>query len=241
MRQQVTEVYPNISIHAPLRGRPKLQQKKLKVPLFQSTPPCGGDQFLRWPAPSRQNFNPRPLAGATLSRPGFDCRIAISIHAPLRGRPAIPYRPIVDRVFQSTPPCGGDYFETIRGPGRRISIHAPLRGRLFIKHRFPGHVQFQSTPPCGGDVRSIMVLISSLISIHAPLRGRPAVWIDWQTFIKISIHAPLRGRRRRPGKSKGRHYFNPRPLAGATFCVLFRWKALFDFNPRPLAGATLLM
>ena len=56
---------------------------------FQSTPPCGGDDF--W------------LPDA------YDNRI--SIHAPLRGR----QQKLVDagkaETFQSTPPCGGDLDE----------------------------------------------------------------------------------------------------------------------------------
>ena len=33
-------------------------------------------------------------------------------------------------------------------------------------------------------------------------------------------------------------YFNPRSLAGATFCTLPPQRFVIDFNPRSLAGAT---
>ena len=117
-----------ISIHAPLRGRPRLWL------------PCARCFY----------FNPRPLAGATGREPATMKLALISIHAPLRGRPAASYwsryyhhfnpRPLAGATqqlealaegyqFQSTPPCGGDggfddHLLTVE-----ISIHAPLRGR----------------------------------------------------------------------------------------------------------------
>ena len=99
-----------ISIHAPLRGRLPLSFRFLYSRLFQSTPPCGGDtQAPTWCSASA-DFNPRPLAGATgrylLARDANN----ISIHAPLRGRQA--WNGLTARCrlrFQSTPPCGGDF------------------------------------------------------------------------------------------------------------------------------------
>ena len=141
-----------ISIHAPLRGRPlcgcsgggesdfnprplagaTAQGKQtLSGPIFQSTPPCGGDQHFRSHGSGSGNFNPRPLAGAT-SIPAADyIRINISIHAPLRGRP-------VEGLFSIVLLA--------------ISIHAPLRGRLRWCAVDCEWTRFQSTPPCGGDV-----------------------------------------------------------------------------------------
>ena len=96
---------------------------------FQSTPPCGGDTCGMMPTASGWNFNPRPLAGATLKRSchfwktDFNPRPLagatrcykrckkwgkISIHAPLRGR-------------------HGQLW--LDGDEIAISIHAPLRGR----------------------------------------------------------------------------------------------------------------
>ena len=56
---------PDISIHAPLRGRLPLPRKVLPSRAFQSTPPCGGDSDGPRGSEQPRNFNPRPLAGAT--------------------------------------------------------------------------------------------------------------------------------------------------------------------------------
>ena len=56
--------------------------------------------------------------------------IDISIHAPLRGRPKGVPREYDESEFQSTPPCGGDWFDSAVPIAEIISIHAPLRGRL---------------------------------------------------------------------------------------------------------------
>ena len=57
-----------ISIHAPLRGRPRKPWLTLLHHQFQSTPPCGGDAAGSSRRDTTTNFNPRPLAGATLRR-----------------------------------------------------------------------------------------------------------------------------------------------------------------------------
>ena len=56
----------DISIHAPLRGRHRCDAAAASQVRFQSTPPCGGDPVYRplWAAVA--DFNPRPLAGATV-------------------------------------------------------------------------------------------------------------------------------------------------------------------------------
>ena len=75
---------------------------------FQSTPPCGGDKAIKAIKIQKKNFNPRPLAGATVLGGVFVADVGISIHAPLRGRhdTAEPFMYLIQ--FQSTPPCGGD-------------------------------------------------------------------------------------------------------------------------------------
>ena len=120
-----------ISIHAPLRERPRYDGSFLRSDLFQSTLPYGSDQSSRASIITYNNFNPRSLTGAT-SRPitknatnsDFNPRSLtgatieltyvdadkeyISIHAPLRERPPIIH---VLRIRYA------------------ISIHAPLRER----------------------------------------------------------------------------------------------------------------
>ena len=54
--------------------------------VFQSTPPCGGDQIRDSFRDYTYDFNPRPLAGATHLADIDQAICRISIHAPLRGR-----------------------------------------------------------------------------------------------------------------------------------------------------------
>ena len=97
-----------ISIHAPLRGRPYLSDSTERKLRFQSTPPCGGDRKWTCTRSTWRNFNPRPLAGATMRCANATSRKRISIHAPLRGRLGGVLYFIRKKLFQSTPPCGGD-------------------------------------------------------------------------------------------------------------------------------------
>ena len=60
--------------------------RKRRTNGFQSTPPCGGDTGCDCLSAAPHNFNPRPLAGATVK--GFELQSFAT--------------------FQSTPPCGGD-------------------------------------------------------------------------------------------------------------------------------------
>ena len=162
-----------ISIHAPLRGRHFFPQKKvnqrnfnprplagatksslasLPPPIFQSTPPCGGDHFATRSRTTRTIFQSTPPCGGDRI-----CLLTRLLHPP---------------KFQSTPPCGGDREQGVRVLRGGISIHAPLRGRRDVSitiyidtyfnprplagatHFAPGFPRFsafQSTPPCGGD------------------------------------------------------------------------------------------
>ena len=54
------------------------------------------------------------------------------------------------------------------------------------------------------------------ISIHAPSRERPKYVNRSYKLKTISIHAPSRERRRIAAIQKGKQYFNPRSLTGAT-------------------------
>ena len=120
-----------------------------------------------------------------------------------------------------------------------MSIHAPLRGRRRRGKR---------TGRTG------------TISIHAPLRGRLITMISPPTSTGFQSTPPCGGDWRPVRRAVKMHYFNPRPLAGATATL---WRFLgrseisihaplrgrrlltvtsarnFNFNPRPLAGATL--
>ena len=99
---------------------------------FQSTPPCGGDVDTSCECESQQNFNPRPLAGATHRFTRRDDAYVISIHAPLRGATNSAYLSIRDgHNFNPRPLAGATCHVFSRGPVRSA---------------------FQSTPPCGGDL-----------------------------------------------------------------------------------------
>ena len=144
-----------------------------------------------------RDFNPRPLAGATVSLSGVFPTSLISIHAPLRGRPRT--FGVVGHAtgFQSTPPCGGD------------------KASLFS----PSVPSFQSTPPCGGDNRGNSKERVTRISIHAPLRGRPTASATDAKAAAFQSTPPCGGDCRFSAFSGQEPYFNPRPLAGATVVV----------------------
>ena len=76
------------------------------------------------------------------------------------------------------------------------------------------------------------------ISIHAPLRERPASTLVLSNSFSISIHAPLRERLKLICPLLRLVHFNPRSLAGATFCFNLFISKSGNFNPRSLAGAT---
>ncbi len=119
----------DISIHAPSRGRQRLYSAVHVRGGISIHAPSRGRPALWASVIVFFNFNPRPLAGATI-----DCLTVSQVQG-----------------FQSTPPRGGDVPFGPYVAGARISIHAPSRGRLpsiFITRRF---AIFQSTPPRGGD------------------------------------------------------------------------------------------
>ena len=142
-------------------------------PVFQSTPPCGGDAGPAVRTAFNYDFNPRPLAGATSKGDLESVMQIFQSTPPCGGDISLFAVSSSSSPFQSTPPCGGDH--RLRKPGRRgpdfnprplagattyddlidsyekISIHAPLRGRHECHHVLSRTYQFQSTPPCGGD------------------------------------------------------------------------------------------
>ena len=98
----------DISIHAPSRERPLDSRMAFDNLLFQSTLPRGSDYAGLASCRKTVYFNPRSLAGATLSTPRFYGHHQISIHAPSRERQARSSSAPVPTVFQSTLPRGSD-------------------------------------------------------------------------------------------------------------------------------------
>ena len=141
-----------ISIHAPLRERRRRKIFMHKAELFQSTLPCGSDSSLQSLTSLKPYFNPRSLAGATMSEFFTPTGFCISIHAPLRERPRQSLYLCFTSQFQSTLPCGSDLLR-------------PLYFVCDIQ-------RFQSTLPCGSDLYLDTFFFFVPISIHAPLRER---------------------------------------------------------------------
>ena len=206
-----------ISIHAPLRGRLPMLDMKDDADRFQSTPPCGGDRMYRFASSYSTYFNPRPLAGATESERHWCWYHAISIHAPLRGRPSSSKVWVVGLPFQSTPPCGGDSRWQFVYYSSGYFNPRPLAGATHVaKDSITVDELFQSTPPCGGDLWVEAHCIATEISIHAPLRGRRGLCPRVGAGGKFQSTPPCGGDlgKRHPQPDPGD--FNPRPLAGAT-------------------------
>ncbi len=113
----------------------------------------------------------------------------------MRGRPGTPVSFWIRSLFQSTPPCGGDYISKGSRYRLRISIHAPLRGRLDADFLAVVAKSFQSTPPCGGDPLTLVLPSGFLTFQSTPPCGGDA----WSCL-----------------NQSQQSDFNPRPLAGAT-------------------------
>ena len=171
-------------------------QVRITIPyLISIHAPLRGRHECRRKAHGRRHFNPRPLAGATPEH----------------------YATWAGFIFQSTPPCGGDFVEKIQEQAKAISIHAPLRGRLKTNRKLSGERHFNPRPLAGATEGSRFYDPDPPISIHAPLRGRriDGWYHQWSDYFnprplagatlddvdpleikEISIHAPLRGRHR---------------------------------------------
>jgi len=164
---------PDVSIHAPARGRHNMHMYTMPPWVFQSTPPRGGDLPYQPFANPLNCFNPRPRAGATGGAEKPEQEQGVSIHAPARGRREGVNPCRTRMMFQSTPPRGGDKRQMSKVLPEIVSIHAPARGRPFslryatagksfnprpragatdpLQTPFALLLAFQSTPPRGGD------------------------------------------------------------------------------------------
>ena len=113
----------------PLAGATPAKQVSWFSNLFQSTPPCGGDQ--------RDAVNP---AG-----------VLISIHAPLRGRRSASHLPIPLPDFNPRPLAGATRLRVLRCLSDCYFNPRPLAGATRGVATYGLSYLFQSTPPCGGD------------------------------------------------------------------------------------------
>ena len=108
---------------------------------------------------SHIDFNPRPLAGAT-----------VTINPNAQKFP-----------FQSTPPRGGDDDQTLQVLNDVISIHAPSRGRHQDGPGGGPGGDFNPRPLAGATPSAPEGAPIKSISIHAPSRGRPNLALTGRT------------------------------------------------------------
>ena len=186
--------------------------------------------------------------------------MAISIHAPLRGRHLKEKDKIEAAIFQSTPPCGGDYTEhglSAMGPDfnprplagatyavvgqffvNLISIHAPLRGRQPFERDLIGQMYFNPRPLAGATHPGFSGAPGRNHFNPRPLAGATSFHVAVALSVKISIHAPLRGRRPAGIFIMTPFEFQSTPPCGGDSTNRLYTSRRKYFNPRPLAGAT---
>ncbi len=249
-----------VSIHAPARGRPgRALMQKLPAG-FQSTPPRGGDAWPPRVATAPGCFNPRPRAGATIAGSRERRREMVSIHAPARGRLTLAVTSSMARMFQSTPPRGGDPSDCVCTRGRGSFQSTPPRGGDHLG--FPlctTDTWFQSTPPRGGDHVHLGVgrhvvgfnprpragatmnpedPLTAFEFQSTPPRGGDRVPVRRVPAGRVSIHAPARGRPDAVKKRAMVTLFQSTPPRGGDCRLTLPLSTHTRFNPRPRAGAT---
>ena len=225
-----------ISIHAPLRGRPRPPRWVWSYPHFNPRPLAGATRRTECVAGIRPISIHAPLRGRHARATTQEMWGMISIHAPLRGRRRCITIPVTKKSFQSTPPCGGDYTRHGFPDDDRISIHAPLRGRPMAAVFSTSGERFQSTPPCGGDGSDLINFqTKSLFQSTPPCGGDPPEPGELEHSL-ISIHAPLRGRQK---GYKGRVFmaqFQSTPPCGGDGVVHFMAFPPPPFQSTPPCG-----
>ena len=162
-----------ISIHAPMRGRPPDAAFGILAPGFQSTPPCGGDHKQPHLSSPINLFQSTPPCGGDVPPLTGYTKLAISIHAPMRGRRVRRGNESSCESISIHAPMRGRHPEA-ESPAEdpEISIHAPMRGRPW------GHIflilrnDFNPRPHAGATQIILGFLLLEDISIHAPMRGR---------------------------------------------------------------------
>ena len=129
------------------------KSQPMPVPIFQSTPPCGGRPITIPPGRWYLSFQSTPpRVGGDGIRSFHFSFCMISIHAPrVGGDETVYHQTSANNDFNPRPPCGG----------RRLSGDFPATAR-----------RFQSTPPVWGATGYyIGKPMPPEISIHAPRVG----------------------------------------------------------------------
>jgi len=236
---------PDVSIHAPVRGRDQRQEAtSITRRSFQSTRPC---------------------VGATRQEHQVAKQFNVSIHAPVRGRDGVSLLGDGCSTFQSTRPCeGATLKQAIDRLSETVSIHAPVRGRDLIVPKcsatmdefqctrpcegatkdlddLKANATFQSTRPCVGATRStIRRHTHPTFQSTRPCVGATVCSMREARLESVSIHAPVRGRDdRRSWGILERNRFNPRARARARRWWIVLEEAFRQFqSTRPCEGAT---
>ena len=142
-------------------------------PIFQSTPPCGGDSQSLCSASSSWISIHAPLRGRQKCHSFGHGAYVISIHAPLRGRPFSSIILTRRIEFQSTPPCGGDEYRQAIEQELNNFNPRPLAGATpCVSDRWEHLGDFNPRPLAGTTSWMPRATLKLTISIHAPLRGR---------------------------------------------------------------------
>ena len=138
------------------------------------------------------------------------------------------------------PPCEGDPVSKVSFVFTGYFNPRPLTGATRAgSPPTTGWQDFNPRPLAGATPSSAQLPPERPISIHAPMRGRPGRWSGRLVQVQFQSTPPRGGDSVRRTASQLRTYFNPRPLAGATYVADISHTTLNDFNPRPLAGATI--
>ena len=204
----------NISIHTTARWWLRPVLRRCRQYRFQSTPPQGGDKPRRSIDICFWHFNPHHRKVVTSCFPDDGQELKISIHTTARWWHSRVVRPVYHRLFQSTPPQGGDtlgkrglYEQTYFNPHHRkvvtmltpefikritISIHTTARWWPNLNCTGTLAEWFQSTPPQGGD-RTCSMFWSHNANFNP--HHRKVVTIPWLLSVQyhmISIHTTAR-------------------------------------------------
>ncbi len=185
-----------ISIHAPSRGRrPPPGRWPPPYGRFQSTPPRGGDTVHLHAGCHRQDFNPRPLAGATAICSALYCLSSFQSTPPRGGDLPLWQQKEFDSYFNPRPLAGATATEIFFAARERFQSTPPRGGDIFEAIVASGLFTFQSTPPRGGDTDTQQPWAYVQDFNPRPLAGATWWGADLEPVRVISIHAPSRGRR----------------------------------------------
>ena len=177
----------NISTHAPLAGRDRLNLNVSTRSLeFQPTRPLRGATLATGRVVDIAVFQPtRPLRGATITgqlhrahRGDFNPR------APCGARPPTPRRPCSRPYFNPRAPCGARRLSQARPILHQdFNPRAPCGARLTrTAGVLPSGLYFNPRAPCGARLCYTFLLTFACISTHAPLAGRDS------KSVQITMH-----------------------------------------------------